>query len=215
MSGTVISTRCRPTEMPACVDALRCSGALALAEQLVAPLRLENAINHVQVVVNYPKFSHWPGGPHIDCHGGQGDPYSFTVLAGIYLCDESAPARGNLHVWPGSHRAHARLFHERGVDVLQQTSGHSTLLDPPLVLEPSKPVLAKRGDIVLAHFLTGHNSSGNETDQMRKIIYFRLSAEGHRDRWRETFLDPLTEYEPLRRFDLGEEAEVVGRERAG
>jgi hypothetical protein len=52
--------------------------------------------------------------------------------------------------------------------------------------------------------MLGHNSSGNGTDEMRRIIYFRLSCDGHRDRWQQTFLDPLTEFAPLRHFDLGE-----------
>lgn len=193
-----------PRDMWECVRALHESGALALAEQLVAPHWLENEVDHVQVALSYPNFRHWPGGPHLDMHGGHGEPGSFTVLVGIYLGDESESGRGNLHVWPGSHYDHARLFTERGVDVLQQTFGHATLLDPPMPLGASVPVLAKRGDVVLAHFLLGHNSSGNETNQMRRIIYFRLAADGHRARWRETFLDPLTEYPRLRDFDLGE-----------
>ncbi len=194
-----------PTEMPSCVIALHESGALALAEQLVAPHRLENLVNHVNVVVNYPGHAHWPGAPHLDMHDGVTSPPSFTVLVGIYLGDESSDHRGNLYVWPGSHFDHARLFNERGVDVLQQTFGHGMALDPPMRLQAPNPVpvLAKRGDIVLAHFMLGHNASGNETEQMRRMLYFRLSAEGHRERWQQTFLDPLTEYSRLPDVDPG------------
>lgn len=193
-----------PTEMPACVQALHNSGALALGEQLVAPHRLENLVNHVNVVVNYPNHTHWPGAPHLDMHDGVTTPPSFTLLVGIYLGDESVDHRGNLYVWPGSHFDHAVLFNERGVEVLQQTFGHATALDPPMSLRTPEPVpvLAKRGDIVLAHFMLGHNASGNETESMRRMLYFRLSAEGHRERWQQTFLEPLTEYPSLRDLDL-------------
>jgi ectoine hydroxylase-related dioxygenase (phytanoyl-CoA dioxygenase family) len=185
-----------PERLPRCDEALRQSVALAIAEQLVSPHRLENAIDHIQIAVNYPKHRHVPGGPHID---GQVPPqFSFTLLVGIYLGDETEPGRGNLYVWPGSHNDHARLFAERGHGVLLENGGHATLLDPPMPVGAGVPVLAERGDIVLSHFLTGHNSSGNEADQMRRIIYFRLACEGHTTRAKQTFLEPLTEYEPLR-----------------
>lgn len=189
-----------PEVMPASVRALHDSGALTLAEQLVVPHRLENLVNHVNVVVNYPGHPHCPGAPHLDMHDGVTQPPSFTVLVGIYLGDESADKRGNLYVWPGSHFDHAQLFNERGVDALQQTFGHGNALDPPMRLRAASPVpvLARRGDVVLAHFMLGHNASGNETERMRRMLYFRLSAAGHNERWRQTFLDPLTEYPRLR-----------------
>lgn len=190
-----------PPRLPACDAALRQSDALALAEQLVAPHHLDHALDHIQVALSVPPWRHIPGGPHIDGHAHDTTKIaSFTLLAGIYLSDETAPASGNLWVWPGSHGAHSRLFHERGVDALLPTSGHPTLLDPPMPLGAPVPVLAERGDLLLAHFLLGHNSGGNETDRMRRIVYFRLSCEGHRTRWKETFLDPWTEYAPVRYF---------------
>ncbi len=117
----------------------------------------------------------------------------------MYLTDETAPARGNLWVWPGSHRDHQRLFETRGTDVLLATHGHATLLEPPMQLtNPAQPVLAQRGDLLLAHYLLGHNIGGNESDTIRRILYYRLSCDGHRARWRDTFHDPVTEYAPVR-----------------
>jgi ectoine hydroxylase-related dioxygenase (phytanoyl-CoA dioxygenase family) len=78
-------------------------------------------------------------------------------------------------------------------------SGHSTLLDPPPVLREQVPVMARRGDVLLAHFLLGHNTGDNTTDRVRRIAYYRLSCEGHEGRWEETFLDAFTEYAPVRR----------------
>jgi ectoine hydroxylase-related dioxygenase (phytanoyl-CoA dioxygenase family) len=186
-----------PHELAACDAALRDSGALALANELVAPHQLDHALEHIQISLNQPGWSHRPGGPHIDCMVGEVG--SFTMLAGVYLCDESKPASGNLWVWPGSHWDHARLLAERGRDVLVVNGGHSTLLDPPLRLGDPIPVLAERGDLLLAHFLLGHNRGGNETARMRRIIYYRLATEGHAARRSAFLVDPLLEYAPLRR----------------
>jgi len=145
-------------------------------------------------------FSHMPGGPHIDGHGpGQDPPASFTMLAGVLLTDQRAPQSGNFWAWPGSHLDHQRLFRERGTRVLQKSGGHSTLLEPPAVLQSAVELRGGRGDLLLAHFLLGHNKGGNTAAHMRRTIYYRLAVPGHADRWESTFLDPWTEYEPVRR----------------
>ena len=184
-----------PARLQACDDALRRSDALALADQLVAPHHLDHALDHIQVALNLPGWSHIPGGPHIDGHRpNQETPHSFTMLAAIYLTDDSEPASGNLWVWPGSHRWHAAMFRAEGAETLLATSGHSLPPGAPV------PVLAERGDLLLAHFLLGHNSGGNESNHVRRIAYYRLAVDGHAARWRETFLDPWTEYAPVRYF---------------
>jgi hypothetical protein len=61
-----------------------------------------------------------------------------------------------------------------------------------------QPVLARRGDVVLAHYLLAHNQSGNTAIPLRRIVYYRLAAEGHRDRWAATHTDALFEYAPVR-----------------
>ncbi|HMG40991.1 MAG TPA: phytanoyl-CoA dioxygenase family protein [Acidimicrobiales bacterium] len=187
-----------PDQLPAADTALRDSGALALADTLVAPHHLDHASAHVQAALNIPPYLHRPGAPHIDGHRPDKDIDSFTMLAAIFLSDESAPDRGNLWVWPGSHRGHGQLFREQGVDVLKAVSGHAIILDPPVWFGPGEPLLAGRGDLLLSHFLLGHNIGGNTSDTTRRILYYRLAAEGHADRWTDTFLDPLTEYPSLR-----------------
>lgn len=189
-----------PRRLPAADAALRRSGALELAEELVAPHTLDHGLNHIQIALNIPPYPHRPGGPHIDGHGpGQDPPFSFTMLAGIYLVDESEPMGGNVWVWPGSHLAHQQLFRQRGTRALLPSGGSVLSLDSPPTLAEPFPVLARRGDLLLAHFLLGHNIGGNTSDRVRRIAYYRLSCDGHQGRWADTFLDALTEYEPVRR----------------
>ena len=123
-------------------------------------------------------------------------PDTFTMLAGIYLGDEQLADRGNIYVWPGSHLLHASIHRDHGPDVLLPTGGHLGLFDPDLDIGPSHPVYAKRGDLLLSHYLTGHNSGGNATDTVRRIVYFRLGTVGHRDRWEAAMIDPWHEYAP-------------------
>jgi ectoine hydroxylase-related dioxygenase (phytanoyl-CoA dioxygenase family) len=184
--------------LPRCHDLLRRSPAFDIARELVAPHALELAFDHLQVATTVPPWSHIPGGPHIDGHPGHPHPDSFTMLAGVMLTDQHEPQSGNLWVWPGSHLDHQRLFAERGVHALDATMGHATLLDPPLDLGPRIEILAARGDLLLAHYLVGHNKGGNTSPVVRRTIYARLAVPGHADRWEQTFVDPWTEYAPVR-----------------
>ena len=192
-----------PMRLPAVDAALRSSAALQLAEELVRPHRLDHGLEHIQIALNIPPYQHRPGGPHLDGHRPEQDrPHSFSLLAAIFLCDESLPDSGNLWVWPGSHLSHQRLFAEQGVGALLPVSGHPLSLDQPPQLADPHPLLAKRGDLLLAHFLLGHNIGGNLSFYTRRILYYRLSCTGHEERWAETFLDAFTEYEPARQASL-------------
>ena len=99
-----------PGDLPAADAALTASGALALAEELTAPEHLELILHHIQVALNIPPNPHRPGGPHIDGHvrqrPDQSAPDSFTLLAGIFLSDETEVDSGALWVWPRSHLVH-------------------------------------------------------------------------------------------------------------
>jgi hypothetical protein len=192
-----------PARLPVAHSALRDGGVLALAGELVAPLAIDLAFDHIQIATNIYGWDHEPGGGHVDGYGiaGQTEPYTFTMLAGIYLDDETEAGRGNLWVWPGSHLVHQRMFEERGVDVLMSNpaaGGHPCLLPDPPDCGIGQPVLAQRGDVVLAHYLLAHNQSGNMGNPLRRIVYYRLAAEGHRERWRQAQTDALLEYAPVR-----------------
>lgn len=181
-----------------CEALLRDSPALALANALVAPNELDFAFDHVQISTTRAPWSHIPGGPHIDGHlPGQDAPHSFTLLVGVLLTDQTGDQAGNLWVWPGSHLAHQQLFETRGTRALLETSGHSTLLQPPLILGAPVAIRGHRGDVVIAHFLLGHNKGGHTGSSDRRTVYFRLAVPGHPDRWSDTFLDPWFEYPPL------------------
>ena len=186
--------------LPRCEALLRDSPALAAANELVAPGELDFAFDHVQVSTTRAPWPHVPGGPHIDGHAPrpvEDAPDSFTLLAGILLTDQTGEQSGNLWVWPGSHLAHQQLFRERGTRVLIDAYGHSTLLQPPFTLGPPEPVRGRRGDLVLAHFLLGHNKGGHTGASDRRTVYYRLAAPGHASRWEDTFLDPWLEYPPI------------------
>jgi hypothetical protein len=190
----------RRRRLPRCDDVLRRSPALAVAGELVAPDTLDHAFDHIQVATTVAPWSHVPGGPHIDGHGpGQDPPASFTMLVGVLLTEQRDTQSGNLWVWPGSHLAHERLFRDRGSRVLQASGGHSTLIAPPAPLGPPRAVTGGRGDLVLAHFLLGHNKGGNLAPWERRTIYYRLAVPGHAERWEQTFLDAWTEYPAVRR----------------
>ena len=189
-----------PAQLPRAEEALISSGGLSLAEALVAPNRLELAFDHIQVATTVPPWSHVPGGPHIDGHRPDQDaPGSFTLLAGIFLTNQATSACGNLWVWPGSHLVHERVFQERGAGCLLPTSGHLNLLEAAPPLGPAVEVLARRGDLLLSHFLLGHNSGGNTSESIRRTLYFRLSTPSHAREWEATFLDCWHEFPPIRR----------------
>ena len=192
-----------PADLPVADRILRESGVLDLAAELVAPHAIDLAFDLIQVATSIPGWDHHPGGGHLDGYGieGESEPHTFTLLAGIYLGDERRPDRGNIWVWPGSHLGHERLFRERGFEVLMDSAsagGHACLLDPAPDLGRGQPVLAGRGDVLLAHYLLAHNQSGNLGDRLRRIVYYRLAADGHRSRWADTQTDALLEFAPVR-----------------
>jgi Phytanoyl-CoA dioxygenase (PhyH) len=171
------------------------SGAQALTESLIAPARYDEP-DHVQISLNIPIWDHRPGGPHIDGltpPEADGRPGTFTMLAGIFLTDQLSENAGNLWVWPGSHRASAAYLREAGPDALS-----SSIPYPPIVLGQPSQVTGRAGDLLLAHYMLGHNMGGNTTDRTREVLYFRLRRAGHRERWREIVQDPLLEFEPVR-----------------
>jgi hypothetical protein len=73
-----------PSRLPVAQRALQDSGALALAGELVAPLAIDLAFDHIQIATSIFGWDHEPGGGHIDGYGiaGQTEPATFTLLAG-------------------------------------------------------------------------------------------------------------------------------------
>jgi hypothetical protein len=179
---------------PALLATLTRSAAFGLAGELAGPGTLE-VPEQVQVALNIPPYPHRPGGPHIDTGHAEptGEPVSgtFTLLAGILMTDQLTENSGNLWVWPGTHLAHAAYFRERGPQMF--------CAYPPIALPEPEQVTGRAGDLLLSHYLLGHNIGGNyRSEQTRRALYFRVSAANHASRQNEFLQDPWLEYQPLR-----------------
>jgi hypothetical protein len=183
------------TRAPALRALLTKSPAFALAESLTGPGTLE-VPQQVQVALNYPPFHHRPGGHHLDGAsppGPDGRPETFTLLAGVLLTDQSSDDMGNLWVWPGTHLTHQGFFREHGPDALVACGGY-----PPIPLPTPERVHGRAGDLLLAHYLLGHNIGGNTSDTVRRAVYFRLKRVGHAARWRQFLQDAWLDYDAVR-----------------
>jgi hypothetical protein len=170
------------------------SPAFGLAESLTGPGTLE-APGQVQVALNIPPFPHRPGMHHIDGFPPEPDgrPGTFTMLAGVLMSDQRDQDAGNLWVWPGTHLTHAAYFREHGADAFFAAGGY-----PPIRLPEPEQVTGRAGDLLLAHYLLGHNIGGNTSPAVRRAVYFRVKRAGHDPRWREFLAEPWLDYDRVR-----------------
>jgi hypothetical protein len=182
------------TQAPTLLALLMDSPAFALAESLTGAGTLEVPWQ-VQVALNIPPFPHRPGMHHIDGApaGDDGRPGTFTLLAGVLMSDQLVEDAGNLWVWPGTHLTHAEYFREHGPDAFFAAGGY-----PPIRLPAPEQIRGKAGDLLLAHYLLGHNIGGNTAAAARRAVYFRVKRFGHDPRWREFLQDPWLDYDAVR-----------------
>ncbi len=179
---------------PALMAPLARTAAFRLAEELAGAGTLEIPWQ-VQIALNIPPYSHRPGIPHIDARNPEptGDPVSgtFTLLAGILMTDQLTENSGNLWVWPGTHLSHAKYFRDHG---LRQFCAY-----PPIGLPEPEQVKGRAGDLLLAHYLLGHNIGGNyESGQTRRALYYRIGTKDHSSHRNEFLQDPWLDYGPIR-----------------
>jgi hypothetical protein len=181
-------------EEPDLIAPLTSSPAFGFAEDLAGAGTLEVPWQ-VQVALNIPPFPHRPGIPHIDA--GNPAPVdeptlsTFTMLAGILLTDQLTENSGNLWVWPGTHLTHAEYFREHGPRMF--------CAYPPIDLPAPLQVTGRAGDLLLAHYLLGHNIGGNfESAQTRRALYFRISTADHASHRAEFLQDAWLDYAPVR-----------------
>ncbi|MCR6488730.1 phytanoyl-CoA dioxygenase family protein [Amycolatopsis sp. OK19-0408] len=179
-------------DAPVLASLLRDTAAFSLAESLTGPGTIEFP-ESVQTALTYPPFKDAREKPHID--GGKGrkpddPPWTFTMLAGFFLTDQSTDDQGNLFVWPGTHRQHAKLFRDRGPDAFTTY--------PNVELPERDMVRGKPGDMLLKHYLLGHNGGNNTGESVRRTVYFRLRHHEHEAKWRDALQDAWHDYAPLR-----------------
>jgi hypothetical protein len=169
-----------------------------LAAELVRPELGVDEPDFAQIATTIPPWSHRPGGPHVDGVnplGPDGTPYTFSLLAGIWLTDQLEEYHGNLHVWPGTHRRFGEYLAEHGADALAELSKDTTGAPyPKIELGEQVQASGPAGSVLFAQYLLGHNIGGNTGPERRETIYYRLQAHGHRDRWRDVVVDPLSEF---------------------
>jgi hypothetical protein len=179
---------------------LRLFRASPLGELCQAALGPGNLVppTEVQIALRFPTAG--PGGgpavPHIDgiSSPGNGVPpgtlYHFTGLAGLFLSDTSEPDRGNLTVWPGSHRLVAEYLREQGVGAIVDRF-------PELPLPPPRPILARPGDGILAHYQLAHGIAPNLGPHVRYALFWRLFHRAHEGLGTRPLTDPWLEWEGL------------------
>ncbi|MEV5962569.1 phytanoyl-CoA dioxygenase family protein [Kribbella sp. NPDC051952] len=169
-----------------------------LAAELVRPEYGVDEPDFAQIATTIPPWSHRPGGPHVDGVSPlapDGTPYTFSMLAGVWLSDQEEQYHGNLHVWPGTHLRFGEYLAARGADALAELSKDTTGAPyPKIELGEQIQATGPAGSILFAHYLLGHNIGGNTGPERRETIYYRLHAHGHRDRWRDVVADPLLEF---------------------
>ena len=116
------------------------------------------------------------------------------MLAGVLMSDQRGQDAGNLWVWPGTHLTHAEYFREHGPDAFFAAGGY-----PPIRLPEPEQVTGEAGDLLLAHYLLGHNIGGNTSRAVRRAVYFRIKRTGHDPSWREFLRTPGSTMTPLGR----------------
>jgi hypothetical protein len=194
-----------PASSPSFFDVLKQPrGILELARDVVGDDGVDVAFEQAQVALNIPPFDHRPRRPHIDGYQpGQSVPATFTLLASLFLNDQVSDNGGNLWVWPGTHKAHAAFFARTGPRGFAEAAGY-----PDIELPEPTQIRGRAGDVLLAHYLLGHNIGGNdESNRTRRALYWRLRTPGHVNRWAECLADPWADYpriKPLASIDTGE-----------
>ncbi len=136
-----------------------------------------------QIAVRFPVMQE-PGElhPHIDGmytpgnKVAKGTIFSFTMLAGVFLSDIPNRFWGNFTVWPGTHLSFEKYFRQHGVESLRKG------LLPKIRMPQPVQILARAGDVILAHYQTAHTVVVNVSPYIRYAVFFRLTCKDHRSR---------------------------------
>jgi hypothetical protein len=172
------------------------SGLAALAESAIGRGKVRPPAE-AQIALRFPSAAPGnPAVPHIDgiSSPGNGVPpgtlLHFTALGGVFLTDVTEPDRGNLTVWPGSHLLLAEHLRREGPQAVVDRY-------PDLPLPAPRPILARAGDALLAHYQLAHGIAPNLGPHIRYAIFFRLHHVDHATLGTRPLLDPWLEWEGL------------------
>jgi hypothetical protein len=181
---------------PAIVDLYARSPLSALAQSVIGQGRVK-APGEGQIALRFPTPGPAsPAVPHIDgiFTPGNGVPPGtlnhFTALAGVFLSDVAEVDRGNLTVWPGSHLLLADHLRSHGVGAVVDRY-------PDLPLPAPRPILARAGDAILAHYQLAHGIAANLGPHIRYAVFFRLFHLEHARYGTRPLVEPWLEWETL------------------
>jgi hypothetical protein len=167
-----------------------------LAGELLRPGLSVCEPEFAQLALTLPPWPNPPGGPHVDGltpPEPNGRPGTFSLLAGVWLTDQTLPHRGNLWIWPGTHLRFGQFLAERGPAALRlQDMAPGPY--PPVELGDPVQATGTAGSVLLAHYLLGHNIGDHIGGERRETVYYRLMAQGHREGWRDYVTDPHVEF---------------------
>jgi hypothetical protein len=177
------------------LDLYRRIGIGRLAGQLLRPDLAVPDPDLAQVATTVPSWRRRPGGPHVDVNADdKPQRQAFSLLAGVWLTDQTQPDHGNLYVWPGTHLRFGQYLAGHGADAVVRLSDACAVTDCGEPVQATGPA----DSVLFAHYLLGHNMGGHffgpAGDPRRQTVYYRLLASGHRGRWRQTLTSPLLEF---------------------
>jgi len=171
---------------------------LTLAESAIGVGKIK-PVEAGQIALRFPTLQDPPAPPrpHLDgmytpTNGvPAGTIRNFTMLLGVALSDVTTTFAGNLTIWPGTHTIYERYFREHGPQALLNGM-------PPVDLPEPTQLLARAGDIILAHYELAHGVATNVSPHVRYAIYFRLYHVDHDLHGHATMADIWREWEGMR-----------------
>lgn len=182
---------------PVITDLFNKTPALALAESMIGVGKIQ-PVGAGQIALRFPVLQDPPSPPrpHLDgmytpTNGvPAGTIRNFTMLFGVALSDVTMPYAGNLTVWPGTHHIYEQYFREHGPEALLNGM-------PPVTIPEPVQLLAKAGDVILAHYELAHGVAQNVSPHPRYAIYFRLYHVDHDQHGHATMADIWREWEGM------------------
>jgi len=125
---------------------------------------------------------------------------SFSFLVGFALSDQNSDYSGNLCLHPGSHYQLQPWLKEYALRSAACTNAeerqHVKQLPKPDLGEPVQ-VQISAGDVVIAMHKVAHRGGPNFSNDVRKMVYFRVSHRRHEELRYQALDDIWIEYEGL------------------